>query len=142
MASTSDIVIARMPAYRRRIQACIGCSSHQHGVPGTRSCQLKCPAWGPTFSNSRKPNHLPRVCQAKKPGRAVRKGSETNEAAINTLVAHITFKQTMGSYTSEDTNQIKEIDADVVSFSPKPDPRQAKDIPSNHSTKMTIFPKS
>ena len=39
-------------------------------------------------------------------------------------------------------DQIKEIDAYVVPFSPKPDPRQARDIPRGHNTRMTIFPDS
>ena len=48
----------------------------------------------------------------------------------------------MGTYTSEDTNQIMEIDAYVIPFSVNPDSRQAKNIPSDHGTKMTIFPDS
>ena len=79
------------------------------------------------------------MCRAKKPGRAVRKSPEPNEAAMDTLIVHITFTQTTGTYTSKDTSQIKEIDAYVVQFSQKPDPRQAKGIPSNHDTRMTIF---
>ena len=61
---------------------------------------------------------------------------------MDTLITHITFNQTMGTYTAKDTNQIMEIEAYVVPFSPKPDPRQARDIPRNRSTKMTIFPDS
>ena len=35
-----------------------------------------------------------------------------------------------------------EIDAYVVPFLPKQDPRQAKDIPNDHGTRMMIFPNS
>ena len=45
----------------------------------------------------------------------------------------------MGTYTSKDTGQIREIDTYIVPFSPKPDPRQARDIPSGCSTRMMIF---
>ena len=48
-------------------QACVGCGSHQHGTSGTGSRQLKCLAWGQTYSNCRKPNHLSRICWARKP---------------------------------------------------------------------------
>ena len=33
-----------------------------------------------------------------------------------------------------------EIEAHVIPFLPKPDPRQTRDIPRNRSTKMAIFP--
>ena len=48
----------------------------------------------------------------------------------------------MGIYTSKYTGQIREIDAYIVPFSPKLDTRQARDIPSGRSTRMTIFPGS
>ena len=93
MASTSDIAIAWMSTYRRwkntqqinkgnlhtstypnydnsnavpSHQAFVGCGSHKHCITGTGSYQLKCPARGQTCSNCGKPNHLPRVYQAKK----------------------------------------------------------------------------
>ena len=61
---------------------------------------------------------------------------------MDTLIAHITFNQTTNTYTSEDTSQIREIGAYIVPFSPKPDPRQTRDIPSDHGTRMMIFPNS
>ena len=104
-------------------QTYVGCGSHQHGASGTRSWQLKCPAWGQTCSNCGKPNHLSRACRARKTPQAVRKGPGANEAAMDTLIAHITFNQATGTYTSKDTGQIREIDAYTVPFLPKPDPR-------------------
>ena len=123
-------------------QICGGCGSHLHGTPGTGSRQLKCPAWGQACSNCGKPNHLSRICWAKKVAQVVRKGPEANKAAMDTLIAQITFNQTTGIYTAKDTSQIMEIEAYVVPFSPKPDPRQARDIPRNRSSKMAIFPYS
>ena len=111
-------------------------------VPRTRSRQLKCPAWGQACSNCGKPNPLSRECRAKKVPQVVRKGPEANEAAMDTPITHITFNQMAGTYTAKDTSQIMEIEAYVVLFSPKPDPRQAGDIPRNCSTNMAIFPDS
>ena len=61
---------------------------------------------------------------------------------MDTLITHIIFNQMTGTYTAKDTSQIMEIEAYVVPFSPKPDPRQARDVPRNRSTKMAIFPNS
>ena len=123
-------------------QACVGCGSHQHGTSGTGSRQLKCSAWGRTCSNCGKPNHLLRVFQARKMPQAVRKSPRANEATMDMLIAHITFNQATGTYTFKDKGQIREIDTYIVPFSPKMDPRQARDIPSSRSTRMTIFPDS
>ena len=163
MAGASDTTSAQLSTYRRQMgmpqadkgdthtnaypnyeakpnrQICGGCGSHLHGTPGTESRQLKCPARGQACSNCRRPNHLSRVCWAKKVAQVVRKGPEANETAMNILIAHITFNQTAGTYTAKDTSQIMEIEPYVVPFLLKPDPRQARDIPRNRSTKMAIF---
>ena len=86
-----------------------GCGSHLHGTPGTGSRQLKCPAWGQDCSNCGRPNHLSRVCRTKKEAQVVRKDPEANEAAMDTLIVHITFNQMTGTYTAKDTSQIMEI---------------------------------
>ena len=132
------------PIYKAKLnhQICGGCGSHLHGTPRTGSCQLKCPAWGQACSNCGRPNHQSRVYWAKKVAQVVRKDPEANEAAMDTLIVHIIFNQMMGTYTAKDTSQIMEIEPYVVPFSPKPDPRQARDIPRNRSTKMVIFPDS
>ena len=46
--------------------ASIGCGSHQHGVLGMGSRQLKCPAWGQTGNYCGKANHFSDVSRAKK----------------------------------------------------------------------------
>ena len=91
------------PNYEAKLnrQICGGCGSHLHGTPGTGSRQLK---WRQACSNCRKPNHLSRVCRAKKVAQVVRKDPEANEAAMDTLIAYITFNQTMGTYTAKDTS--------------------------------------
>ena len=150
IAGTSDAASAQLSAYRRQKnmpqankgkvcantylnhnnsdakpshQACVGCGSHQHGVSGTGSRQLKCLAWGQKCSNCGKPNHLPRVCWARKTPQVVRKSPGANETAMDTLIAHITFNQTTGTYTFKDTGQIRGIDTYIVPFLPKLDPR-------------------
>ena len=123
-------------------QACTACGSHQHSTSGTGSHQLECPAWRQTCSNCGKPNHLSRVCWVRKPPQAVRKSPGANEATMGMLIAQIAFSQATGTYTPKVTGQIREIDTYIVPFLPKPDPRQARDIPSSCSTKMTIFPDS
>ena len=143
----ADKGVARTNAYpnyeaKPNCQICGGCGSHLHGTPGTGSYQPKCPAWGQACSNCGKPNHLLRVCRAKKVVQVVRKGPEANEATMDTLITHITFNQTTGTYMVKDTSQIMEIEEYVIPFLPKPDPRQARDIPRNRSTKMAIFPDS
>ena len=137
-ADKGDARTNTYPNYEAKLnrQICGGCGSHLHGTPGTGSRQLKCPAWGQACINCGKPNHLSRVCWAKKVAQVVRKGPEANEAAMDT------FNQTTGTYTAKDTSQMMEIEAYIVPFSPKPDPRQARDIPKNRSTKMAIFPNS
>ena len=141
-ADKGDTRTNAYPNYEAKLncQSCGSCGGHLHSTPGTRSHQLKCPAWGQACSNCRRPNHLSRVCRANKVAQVVRKDPEANEAAMDTLIAHIIFNQTTGTYMAKDTGQIMEIEAYVIPFSPKPDPWQAKDIPRNHSTKMAIFP--
>ena len=145
MASTSDAASAWLSTYRRQnmlqtnkrnvhantylnhdnsdaktsCQDCVGCGSHQHGTSVTRSGQLKCLAWRQTCNNCGKPNHLSRVCQARKPPQAARKSPGANEASLDMLIAHITFNQAMGTYMSKYTDQIREINAYIVPFLPK-----------------------
>ena len=81
MSSTPDI--AWVSTYRRRKR------------------QLKCPAWGQTCNYCGKANHFSGVLSKKKNMRATTKSSETNEGSMDTLIAHITFNQTTGTYTYE-----------------------------------------
>ena len=104
-ADKEDASTNAYPDYEAKLnhQICGGCGSHLHGTPGTKSRQLKCP-WGQAYSNCRKPNHLLKVCQAKKVAQVVRKGPEANEATMDTLITHITFNQTMDIYMAKPNN--------------------------------------
>ena len=81
--------------------ACIGCGSHQYGILEMGSRQLKYSAWGQTCNYCGKAYHFSDVCRAKKKKKktwwATTKSSETNEASMDTLIAHITFSQTTGT---------------------------------------------
>ena len=95
-ANTGNVRISTFPNYhdssaKLNCWACVGCSSNQHSDPRTRYHLQKCSAWGQTYSNCKKPNHLLRVCQV------VIKSLGTNEATIYTLVTHITFNQITGT---------------------------------------------
>ena len=43
---------------------------------------------------------------------------------------------------STESNQVTEKSAFIIPFSPKPDPRQAMNIPSSPSTTLKVFPDS
>ena len=61
------------------------------------------------------------------------------ETPKNTLIAHITFDQIRGRFMSTDGDQVMEINASIILFSPKPEPRWAVNIPNNCSTTLKIF---
>ena len=61
---------------------------------------------------------------------------------MDSLIAHVEFDQETGSYTSSNKNSVVEKEATLVPFSPRPDPRNPKDIPGNQSTWLKIFPDS
>ena len=87
-----------------------------------------------------KPNHFSTVCQTNmKHHRSVLKSFEDEEASKNTLIAHIMFDQIRGTFISTDGDQVTEINASVIPFSPKLDPRQIVNIPSSCSTTLKVF---
>ena len=59
---------------------------------------------------------------------------------MDSLIAHVEFDQETGSYISSNKNSVVEIEATLVPFSPRPDPRNPEDIPGNQSTRLKIFP--
>ena len=61
---------------------------------------------------------------------------------MDSLIVHIEFDQETGSYISSNKNSVVEIEATLVPFSPRPDPRNTEDIPGNQSTQLKIFPDS
>ena len=61
---------------------------------------------------------------------------------MNTVVAHIIFDQIKGTFMSTDGYQVMEINVYIIPFSPKPDLRQAVNIPCNCSATLKVFPNS
>ena len=126
-------------AGQKHHQVCIGCGSLQLGTPRTSTCHLTCP----TCNTCGKHNHFSTVCRTKREHhQAVMKSFKADEASIDNLIAHIMFDHIRGTFMSTDGDQVKEISASVIPFSPKPDPRQAMNIPSSHSTMLKVFPDS
>ena len=54
-------------------------------------------------------------------------------------MAHITFDQIRGRVMTTEGDPLTEINASVIPLSPKPDPRQAINIPSSRSTTLKVF---
>ena len=61
---------------------------------------------------------------------------------MDSLIVHVEFDQATVSYISSNKNSVVEIEATLVSFSRRPDPRNPEDIPGNQSTRLKIFPDS
>ena len=168
MSGISDIARLQMSTYRRQKQAqntvrptatnncrrnmmeiqpqrntCRGCGSFQHGKTGSGDRPRMCPAWGQTCRACSKQNHFEGVCQSK--GR-VKQGaiwcSEDEEAVMDALIAHMIFDPATNAYKPGNNSSHKEVEATLIPFSPCPDPRQARDIPSTHPTKLRIYPDS
>ena len=68
------------------------------------------------------------------------RGLQDDEANMDNLIAHVEFDQETGSYKSSNKNSVVKIEATLVPFPPRPDPRNPEDIPGNQSTWLKIFP--
>ena len=122
---------------------CSGCSSHKHGIPKTSTYQQACPAWNQTCKSCGIKGHFSSVCRSKSRNRFTEVRSlQDDEANMDSLIPHVEFDQETGSYISSNKNSVVEIEATLVSFSPRPDPRNPEDIPGNQSTRLKIFPDS
>ena len=67
---------------------------------------------------------------------------QDDEANMDSLIAHVEFNQETGSYISSNKNSVVEVEATLVPFSPRPDPRNPEYISGNQSTRLEIFPDS
>ena len=118
-----------------------GCGSFQHGKTGSGDRPRMCPAWGQTCRACSKQNHFEGVCQSK--GR-VKQGaiwsSEDEEAVMDALIAYMIFDPATNTYRPGNNSSREEVEATLIPFSPCPDPRQARDIPSSRPTKLRIYP--
>ena len=168
MSGISDIARLQMSAYRRQKQAqnmiwptatnnrrrnmmeiqpqhntCRGCGSFQHGKTGSGDRPRMCPAWGQTCRACSKQNHFEGVYQSK--GRVKQEAiwsSEDEEAIMDALIAHMIFEPATNTYRPGNNSSHEEVEAALIPFSPCPDPRQARDIPSSCPTKLRIYPDS
>ena len=62
---------------------------------------------------------------------------------MDALIAHVTFDQHSGHYTATTvTDNVEEIDAVVIPFSPEPDPRLPDNIPCVSESVVRVFPDS
>ena len=120
---------------------CSGCDSHKHGIPKTSTRQQACPAWNQTCKSCGIKGHFSIVCRSKSRNRFSEvRGLQNDEANMDSLNAYVEFDQETGSYISSNKNSVVEIEATLVPFSPRPDPRNPEDIPGNQSTWLKIFP--
>ena len=62
-----------------------------------------------------------------------------DEAPMNILIAYIIFDQIKGTFMSTEGDHVTEINASIIPFSTKLDPRQVVNIPSSHSTTLKVF---
>ena len=127
---------------RPQQNACKGCGSHQHGDAGSGDRPQMCLARGQMCRAYGKQNHFEMVCQSKGTEKlcALRCiGDE--EAAMDALIAHIVFDSSTGTYKSGNSS-LEELKATIILFSSCPDPRQIRDIPAAHPTRLKIYPNS
>ena len=122
---------------------CSGCGSYKHGIPKTSTRQQACPAWNQTCKSYGIKGHFSIVCRSKSRNCFTEVRSlQYDEANMDSLIAHVEFDQETSSYISSNKNSVVEIEATLVPFSPRPDPRNPEDIPDNQSTRLKIFPDS
>ena len=61
---------------------------------------------------------------------------------MDALIAHMIFDPATNTYRPGNNSSREEVEATLIPFSPCPDPRQARDIPSSRPTKLRIYPDS
>ena len=97
-----------------------------------------CPAWGQMCKACGKQNHLEMVCQlkdAEKRGAMRCIGDE--KAAMDAFIARIVFDPVTGIYKLGNSD-LEELEATIIPFFPCLDPRQIRDIPAAHPTRLKI----
>ena len=61
---------------------------------------------------------------------------------MDALIVHMIFDPATNTYRPGNNSSREEVEATLIPFSPCPDPRQARDIPSSRPTKLRIYPDS
>lgn len=104
---------------------CSGCGRFGHGAPGAQDRKAKCAAWGKECYKCHQHGHFARVCRSK--------SSECIEqdASAEALIAHIIFDNESDMFVSTRSDSVEEIEAVLIPFSPKGDPRPCHKVPPN-----------
>ena len=163
LADSAEVAAARLSTYRsmkatsvkqRQMGApahnpnppgrkCVGCGE-SHSKPGNR--QEVCPAWGKRCHKCNGLNHISRACM-----RGKQQGSRDtayfidehtgDESPMGALIANIEFSDT-GVISEQKDTTIRLINVQVVPFSPIPETRDPRNIPSQRATTISVFPDS
>ena len=122
---------------------CSGCGSDRHSS-GRDDRQRLCPAWGQMCKFCEKPNHFASVCRLKShnfaPVRSL--DGENSDEEASALIAHVRFHQNSNSYTTNNDNNIQEIDMTLTPFQCDSDPRRPENIPIVKDNILSVFPDS
>ena len=89
-----------------------------------------------------KQDHFGRDSQSKSDERRSTCCIKDEEAAMDALIAHVVIDRVTDTNKQDNNNGCKEVEAILILFSPYPDPKQARDIPITHSTRLKIYPDS
>ena len=108
---------------KRQTKPCPGCGRFGHGAPGSSDRMTKCFAWDKECYKCHQRNHIARMCKQK-----VIDNTEEDGSA-EALIAHLTFDPETDTFTSIRSNVVDEIEATLVPFSPRADPRAKYNIP-------------
>lgn len=104
---------------------CSHCGRFGHGASGAQDRKAKCPAWGRECYKCHQQNHYSRVCKYKSNEDIEQDGN------AEALIAHITFDSESDMFISTRSDSVEEIEATLIPFSPKGDPRPGHKIPPN-----------
>ena len=102
---------------------CPGCETYRHS-PSDRI--TKCNAWDKECYKCHQRNHYSRMCPQN--SQKVMDDAEQDGSA-EALIAHLTFDHETDCFTSSRLNVVDEIEATLVPFSPRSDPRANHNIP-------------
>ena len=95
---------------------------------------------GQTCRACGKQSHFERVCRSKgEEKQGAMRCSEDGEAAMDTLIVHIVFYPAILTYKPSKSS-LEEFEVTLIPFSLCPDPRQIRDIPVAHPTRLKTYP--
>ena len=158
LADVSDVAAARLSGYARKKRTQIAAPSHNGAPPksqsvpagaGPRINRVTCAGCGRSQHSAfdRASKCMSFVLYPTVSGGCTIFGlfaaDDIDSAQMDALIAHVTFDQHSGHYTATTvTDNVEEIDAVVIPFSPEPDPRLPDNIPCVSESLVRIFPDS